>query len=105
MDIKTSTINVYGLNNIGELTKVLIDSLIKTNDDGKIIFPTIDDKWNIIRSVRNDLLQQCDWTQLPDVSLTNEQKLAWSQYRQMLRNVTEDFTNPDDVIFPEAPNG
>jgi len=61
------------------------------------------DKWNNIRSNRNGLLAQTDWTQLPDVELTVELVQAMKVYRQKLRDITTDFTSPDDVVFPENP--
>jgi hypothetical protein len=45
-------------------------------------------------------LQNSDWTQLPDVPLTEEQKAAWATYRQALR----DFSPYDpQAVFPLAP--
>jgi hypothetical protein len=61
------------------------------------------DKWNNIRSNRNGLLAQSDWTQLPDVDLTSELIQAMKEYRQKLRDITKDYDNPDDVIFPINP--
>jgi Phage tail assembly chaperone protein len=37
--------------------------------------------------------------------MTSEEKLAWSAYRQALRDIPQDFDNPEDVVFPEVPNG
>lgn len=51
-----------------------------------------------LKSKRNSLLLNSDWTQLPDVDLTSEQKMAWQQYRQALRDM--DFSSP---IWPEKP--
>jgi hypothetical protein len=50
-----------------------------------------------IRSRRNRLLANSDWTQLPDTDLTAEQRTAWSTYRQELRDITESL--PDDAFF------
>ena len=61
-----------------------------------------EDKWNSIRSQRNTLLYDCDWTQLPDSPLTNEKKQEWSTYRQALRDVTLQV-NPDNIIWPTKP--
>jgi hypothetical protein len=61
------------------------------------------DKWNNIRSNKNALLAQTDWTQLPDVDLTPELVQAMKEYRQKLRDITKDYTNPDDVVFPQNP--
>jgi hypothetical protein len=45
------------------------------------------------------LLQSSDWTQLPDVPLTAEQKAAWAAYRQALR----DLPDVPNVVFPTPP--
>jgi hypothetical protein len=61
------------------------------------------DKWNNIKSNRNGLLAQSDWTQLPDVNLTPELVEAMKTYRQQLRDITNTYINPDEVVFPENP--
>lgn len=60
-------------------------------------------KWEEIVAARNLLLANCDWTQLPDAALTLAEKTAWQDYRQALRDIPQTFANPDDVVFPEAP--
>ena len=61
------------------------------------------DKWKNIKSDRNGLLAQSDWTQLPDVNLTPELVEAMKTYRQQLRDITTTFTNPNEVVFPQNP--
>ena len=60
-------------------------------------------KWNNIRSNRNALLAQTDWCVLPDSPLSPELLEAMKEYRQKLRDITKDYDNPDDVIFPINP--
>ena len=50
---------------------------------------------------RKVLLVQCDWTQLPDVSVDKE---AWAAYRQALRDMTNQEGYPLEIIWPEAPS-
>lgn len=52
---------------------------------------------------RDKLLLDSDWTQLPDVPLTEEQKTAWATYRQELRDIPQQSGYPFDVIWPTAP--
>jgi hypothetical protein len=47
-----------------------------------------------IRNNRNVRLQLSDWTQLPDSPLTSEQRTAWAEYRQQLRDITAALPNP-----------
>jgi hypothetical protein len=68
-------------------------------------YPDIPDenKWNLVRSFRNETLTRSDWTQLGDAPFTVEEKDAWTAYRQALRDVPQDFGGPDDVMFPDTP--
>jgi len=59
-----------------------------------------------LREKRNDLLAKCDWTQLPDSPLSQEQKQAYVVYRQALRDLPAQFQNINDiseVVWPEEP--
>lgn len=57
--------------------------------------------WEQIKKERNSLLLDSDWTQLSDVNLSNKEE--WKIYRQKLRDISKDFLNPEEVIFPEKP--
>ena len=65
--------------------------------------PTSEQQEMQIRAQRNLLLTQCDWTQLPDAPLTAEQKQAWAEYRQALRDVPEQAGFPENVAWPLVP--
>jgi hypothetical protein len=58
--------------------------------------------WRAVRDLRNELLLECDWTQLSDSPLTNQKQIEWQIYRQQLRDVTEQ-TNPFSIEWPIAP--
>lgn len=57
--------------------------------------------WDDIRTERNALLTQSDWTQLPDVPETLKAK--WAVYRQQLRDIPTTFATPDLVVWPDTP--
>lgn len=40
---------------------------------------------------------------MPDSPLPPELLQAMKEYRQKLRDITKDFENPDDVVFPINP--
>jgi len=40
-----------------------------------------------LRTHRDKLLQKCDWVVLSDVSLSEEKKSSWLEYRQALRDL------------------
>ncbi len=58
----------------------------------------------IIRNKRNELLKECDWTQLPDVNISKEE---WVTYRQALRDITDsleiEFGKELEDYFPTSP--
>jgi len=58
--------------------------------------------WHDIRGKRAKLLAACDWTQQADVD--DAVSLAWQPYRQSLRDVTNDFDEPADVVWPSPPS-
>jgi hypothetical protein len=60
-------------------------------------------QWAQVRERRQQLLSACDWTQLADSHLSDEKKAAWSDYRQELRDIPEDFTDPTQVQWPDDP--
>lgn len=61
----------------------------------------VEGEWLLIRHRRNQLLTECDWTQLPDVA--EQTRLAWVPYRQALRDLT-DAASPADVVWPTMPD-
>lgn len=61
---------------------------------------TQEEMWLEIRLKRGVLLQESDWTQMPDVQLPN--KSAWATYRQALRDVTNQL-DPFNIVWPTPP--
>ena len=58
-----------------------------------------------LRTTRNKLLAESDWTQSRDVTLSNDDD--WKTYRQSLRDITKDLTTVDDVnkvTWPTKPS-
>ena len=56
---------------------------------------------NEVRKERNLRLQESDWTQNRDVTLSND--ADWKTYRQALRDITKTATSLDDVKWPTKP--
>lgn len=66
---------------------------------------TVQEALDTLRSYRNNLLALCDWTQIDDVPLSEEQKNDWRVYRQSLRDFPEtvNTTNWSASSWPLAP--
>lgn len=91
--------------NISEETPILIEGVyyqnwIQSDATQSEIDLRISDKWEEIRTQRNELLQECDWTQLSDIPQTT--KDLWSTYRQQLRDITSQ-SNPYFIAWPVKP--
>lgn len=54
-----------------------------------------------IKTKRNRILYETDWTQMPDVTLAN--KAAWAAYRQELRDITTQAGYPTEITWPTPP--
>lgn len=61
------------------------------------------DYWEELRFLRNQKLTECDWTQIIDSPLTEEQTIAWQIYRQVLRDLPENTEDPKNPVWPIAP--
>jgi len=59
-------------------------------------------KYDQLRSTRDKLLAESDWTQMSDCPLTDAQKASWATYRQSLRDLpsTVDINN---IVYPKKP--
>lgn len=49
------------------------------------------------RAIRNNLLAECDWTQVADAPVD---QAAWATYRQALRDITAQAGFPNDIVWP-----
>jgi len=54
----------------------------------------------IVRAQRDSLLAACDWTQVADAPVD---QVAWSTYRQALRDLPDQAGFPDNVTWPTKP--
>ena len=58
-----------------------------------------------LRKKRDELLKETDKYTIPDwPHATEETKQAWLDYRQALRDLPANTTDPENPVWPEAPN-
>jgi len=57
--------------------------------------------WSELKYNRNRLLQNSDWSQVPDSPVDTA---VWALYRQQLRDLPENTTDPRNAVWPEAPS-
>ena len=58
------------------------------------------DAWERLRQRRNLYLAQTDWWTVSDRTMTDEERA----YRQALRDLPANTTNPSNVVWPTKPN-
>lgn len=56
--------------------------------------------WGRLRSLRDQILQSCDWTQVPDAPVD---QAAWAAYRQALRDLPGNTVDPENPNWPQPP--
>jgi len=64
--------------------------------------------WDALRAERNIKLSATDWTQAADVQtsvaiLSAQAKTDWADYRQALRDLPQNTSDPEDATWPVAP--
>ena len=79
--------------------------MISSDEDGNPVLldrptPSVEYLWDQIRSQRDKLLYETDWTQLSDIS--TEIKEKYLAYRQALRDITLQ-SDPDNIVWPSKP--
>jgi hypothetical protein len=75
----------------------------KAEDGSVTLVPNPEWYWTQLRTERNRRLAATDWTQLADAHLSQEKKDAWAAYRQELRDLPDELTDPLSVVWPTSP--
>jgi len=82
---------------------VYIQTYSVTDADTETINKRKEIKWSEIRSTRNTLLTESDWTQFQDSPITGSVLTDWQTYRQSLRDVTNQ-SDPYNISWPNKPS-
>lgn len=95
------TVDSFEGHEIAELK--VVSGLIQLKSSSEISTQQDADNLELIRSKRNSLLSESDWTQVTDNPLTDTQRQDWAAYRQDLRDITETYTDPLTIVWPDKP--
>ena len=60
--------------------------------------------WMKLRSERDNLLLSSDFTQLGDIGLSETKKTEWINYRQALRDLPANTSDPANPTWPTKPS-
>lgn len=98
---KTETSVVTGQNFVVEGNEVVQYEQVREKTQEELDQESLQ-MWENVRNERTRYLEECDWTQLPDTPLTEEQKIQWQTYRQQLRDITTQ-QDPYNIVWPIKP--
>ena len=59
--------------------------------------------FTFVRSQRDAMLRDTDWTQIADASLGAHTAEEWAAYRQELRDLPAGFSKVSEVVWPTPP--
>lgn len=83
--------------------RVSADGRIIRKPMGVIEAQAYDAAMREVRRERDHLLSVSDWTQVPDSPHTPEQRQAWKEYRQALRDLPDEIEDPAAIVWPQLP--
>ena len=95
-----TTISEIGIYSQAETT---LNNEIKRLDDLSPV-NTTSYQWEILRNQRTDKLLFCDWTQGNDTPLGSSKKTEWATYRQALRDLPANTSDPKNPTWPSEPS-
>jgi len=57
-----------------------------------------------LRRYRDKKLAESDWTNVQDSPITGSKLTEWQTYRQQLRDITDTYSNIQEVVWPTKPS-
>ena len=87
---------------LGYITSYVDGQIVQVEEDLSLLPGKAEVDLENLRSERNNLLKETDWTQFPDIPEAT--RTAWQPYRQALRDITNTYSSPNDVVWPTKPS-
>jgi len=108
VELKDSGYDNDDTKDVLEITPILSGSVYVqtyqiTDADSETIEKRKEIKWAEVRTTRNTLLSESDWTQFQDSPITGSTLTEWQTYRQSLRDVTTQ-SDPYNINWPTIPS-
>jgi hypothetical protein len=89
---------VLGLSN--PLSDFVLNGVITRKDESELLAQELSIAERNLRSMRDSRLAASDWTQVPDAPVD---QAAWAEYRQALRDLPANTTDPRNPVWPALP--
>ena len=85
------------------LYKVINGEIVRKSD-AEIAGTNLPKDLAIFRGGRDELLKSSDWTQAADSPLSDAKKAEWATYRQQLRDLPANTSDPANPTWPTPPS-
>lgn len=80
--------------------QIVVNGEIQDKPAAEIEAYEAEQAWVSLRADRDQRLKSSDWTQVPDAPVD---QAAWATYRQALRDLPQNTTDPRQVVWPTPP--
>ena len=81
-------------------TQMVVEGVVVDIPEATVEQEELDKAWVEFKHTRNRLLQNSDWSQVPDAPVD---ATVWALYRQQLRDLPENTSDPRSVVWPTHP--
>ena len=81
--------------------KYVVNGVLTPRPQSELDAEALEEAWAALRRKRIFFLRESDWTQVPDAPVDST---AWSVYRQELRDLPANTTDPRNVEWPVPPS-
>ena len=98
---ETDEIGLIEVESLPENDFKVVNGKVVDQSDDDFLDEKIKEAWSYLRSKRTGLLMQCDWTQVSDAPVD---QAAWASYRQALRDMPQNTTDPFNPVWPNPPS-
>ena len=85
------------------LKGILVDGTYSVIEDEEKLEKLINEEWTKLRAERNRRLSLTDWTMLIDAPISTEEKKTYIIYRQALRDIPQQTSDPFHPEWPMQP--
>ena len=81
--------------------KYVVNGVLTPRPQSELDAEALEEAWGKLRLRRRSLLRDTDWTQVPDAPVD---AASWATYRQQLRDLPANTTDPRNVEWPVPPS-
>ena len=80
-----------------------VDGVYTITEDQEKVTQLTDKEWTKLRVERNRRLSATDWTMLSDAPISSDIKASYTLYRQALRDIPQNTSDPFNPDWPTQP--